>query len=170
MNGLKTRILLAAFLLISLGAASQEKSVVIDSSNDTLLIGNYLILTITLNNIESSLNSHQFDDFKITCGPNFTSTYQNINGEVTKNKKYIYHLEALEEGVFTIPAIEIESEGHAYFSNDQTITILPNPEGIVSPPEIKGESSFFNWSTPNTPAPPSAPIKVDPLKKKRKKI
>ncbi len=167
--------ILLSFLYVSAEMVAQEKSIVMESSNDTLLYGNYFELTITLNNVEADLPSMYFDHFTITSGPNISSQYQSINGAVRQSKSYSYYLEADEEGVFTIPPVEIETANDLITSNPISIVVSPNPDGIITTPERKQQSFFFDWFSPmqefpDTPTKPTPPAKPDPLKKKRKKI
>jgi len=168
-------LILMSFLYLSSGLTAQEKSIAISSSNDTLLFGNYFELTITMHNIEADLPPLYLDHFTITSGPNISSQYQNINGAVTQSKSYTYFIEAEEEGVFTIPVIDIKTEDDLVSSNSLSIVVIANPEGIITTPPRKKQSFFFDWNSPehnfpDTPATPTPPSKPDPLKNKRKKI
>ena len=156
--------------LITTVVKSQDQTIVIESSNDTLLYGNYLELSITYNNIETGSPELEFQGFTILSQPNVSSQYQNINGHVTQSKTYTYYLEPNEEGFVEIPPIKLTLSDTEIMSNGISIVVLPNPEGIVTTPERNENSFFFDWSQPRLPKkeePQSAP---DPLKKKRKKI
>jgi len=141
-----------------------------ESSNDTLLFGNYLELTITYHNIEAEIEPVLIDGFTIISNPAFSNQYKNINGVVTTSNSYSVHFEPNEEGVFLIPPIEVEVDDRIIVSNGITIIVLPNPEGIITTPKEKDHSFFFDFSQPQQPPILAPPSKPDPLKKKRKKI
>lgn len=138
-------IILALCCTTLLSAQSIETYI----SNDTVLIGNDVLIKITYNNIEGSHTTPQFKDLRIISGPNTSSSVSIINGDKTSKTSYAYYLRPEREGSIVIPPLSVEHEGELIYSDTLTLTIAPNPDNLILIPEDNSErglgSNFFEF-------------------------
>ncbi len=165
---MKNTFLIIAFLY-SLVMNAQDASFTASVSMDSVLLGNYIEVSFTLKNgKETQFDAPQFEGFQIVGGPNQSSSFQMVNGNVNQEVIYSYYLEPLEIGTYFIPPATVEMEDGFLETTPLEINVYPNPDGIKqSPQQPQNNFHFFDFprTKPSTPNPPTTPQKP---KKKRK--
>lgn len=113
---------------------SQEVSFIVEMSTDTVLMGNYVQLKYSVENIQGDFQAPEFNGFNIISGPNVSSQFSMINGKVTQSASYSYYLQPLEVGVFHIDAAALENDTQHLETATITIVVAANPNGITQDP------------------------------------
>lgn len=150
-------ILLFTFLCLVHIAYSQERGFHTKVSTDTLLMGNYLEVTFTLENTTGKIEPPAFESFDLVNGPAQSSSVSIINGNMTQHHSYTYVLQAKGEGIFLIePAAAFVGEEMLKTEPIQ-IVVLPNPDGIIQSPK-SGRSSQRGWDEAKPQTKPKKPI------------
>jgi len=120
--------LFAFVFLYSLQSFGQSSGISVSVSADTIVLGDYIELRYTLENLQTQLNVRDFPGFEIIGGPNTSSRMSIINGEVSRSATYTYFLRPISPGMHRIEAIEFESEGQRFFSSPMQIIVLEKGE------------------------------------------
>ncbi len=130
---MKSRIiflLLSIFLCVSLQAQEGSKFTV-TISTDSILLGNYFMVTFTLENAEgTNFQPPVFEGFNVISGPNTSSSFSMINGDVTQSVAYSYYLEPMDVGSYYIAPASIDLEDRVLETLPLEVNVYPNPEGI----------------------------------------
>ena len=136
--------------IISLWSFAQDPSFNISVSTDSVLMGNYIAVTFSIENGEgNNFEAPGFADFNIVGGPSQSSSISIINGVSTQSKSYTYYIEPKEEGLFYIEPASVEIDGQVLETAPLEIKVAPNPEGIIQQPQQRKNrtfDSFFNDS------------------------
>lgn len=158
---------------------AQEAELEAKVSMDSILLGNYFELTITINNIQNpNVNTPSFDNFKVVGGPNQSSSISVVNGAMSQSMTYSYYLEPVEVGNFYIDPVAVEYEGKYLETLPIEIIVLPNPDGIIQKPKRAEKRSLFsdpfeNWGEwpfkRQLPETPNQEERKTPAKPKKKK-
>ena len=135
-------------LMIIIGGATLTTAQSFDTyvSNDTILIGNDVLVKFTLENIDGRFTPPDFEDFKIISGPNKSSSVSIINGDKTSKTTYVYYLRPEREGQIEILPIGVEHDEETIYSDTLNFIVEPNPDNIIIIPEDESNefgSSFF---------------------------
>jgi len=143
-------------------------------SSDSILIGNWIELTYTIENSDGEFQAPTFSSLEIVGGPNTSSSIQIINGDKSSTTRYSYYLKPTELGQTIIAPAYLVDGGETLETIAIELNVYPNPENIITPPEQKNENSIFGFENfspfdraPATPTPPTPPKKP---KRKYKKI
>ncbi|MBK8956761.1 MAG: BatD family protein [Saprospiraceae bacterium] len=147
-------------MMISGMVQAQKMEFNVSVSSDTLLLGNYLEVKFEVNNGKGRFMAPDFQGWTVVSGPNTSSSFSIINGDVKQSSSYSYYLEAGFEGVYTILPAQLETDDGVLKTPEIQIIVLPNPEGIRQHPKNREESKYFM---------DEAPVKT-PAKKKRKAV
>lgn len=67
-------------------------------------------------------------NFKVVAGPSQSVSQSWINGKVSFNQTFIYIIQPIKIGTFTIPSATVDFEGKTYKSNQLKITVTENVE------------------------------------------
>ncbi|MCF8368321.1 MAG: BatD family protein [Bacteroidales bacterium] len=120
------------------------------SAKSTVRVGERFQLVYTLNAEGRNFRPPSFEKFSVLGGPSTSSnsSIQIINGNVTRTLEYSYTyvLQATEEGVFTIPAAEINVEGKNVVSNTLKIQVVNNsstPQGQQGQQGTSGQNNII---------------------------
>ncbi len=154
-------LLLAPFFIIG-------QSFDVSVSSDSVLIGNYIELKFTAENIDGQFEPPPLEDFIIVSGPNQSSSVQMINSTTRSMRAWTYYVEPRIEGEIIIPPAYLVNEEKTYETDIVAINIYPNPEGIIEKPK----SNNFFYQSFDFPffdervAPPKTAPKKEPAKKK----
>lgn len=117
----------------------------ISVSSDSVLLGNYFIVRFTLQNVEGiNFTPPSFEGFDVVSGPNQSSEFSMINGDVTQKMTYAYYLKPRDIGNYYITPASIETPDAVLESQPTAILVLPNPDGIIQNPETPIEQNFFD--------------------------
>ena len=166
------KITFATFLFTSIFCfAQKEPTFEVEVSTDSILMGNHFQVTFSVKNGQGeNFQLPEFSDFQVVGGPNQSSSYSVVNGNVTQALSYSFYLEPIEIGNYYIEPAGIEIDGKYYETEPIAITVVANPDGIKQQPNGgEARDDFFrefNFGFPSTPTPPQTPAK--PKKKKRK--
>jgi len=164
-------------LFISFTLLAQEGATFkVEVSTDSVLLGNYVEVTFTLEN--ASMEDFQvptFEGFRIVSGPNQSSSFSMMNGKVSQKASYSYYLEPKDIGNYYIPPATVSTGEQVLETMPVEILVAPNPDGIIQNQQPKRESfgsdffgrnDFFSRDFFGTPPAQQAPKKK--AKKKRK--
>lgn len=130
---MKVWILVLLFLPMTISSA-QEAEFKVELSHDTLLLGNYVELKFTLENVQGKFSPPELTGFKLVAGPNQASSYSIINGQVRQSSSYTYFLEPESEGTYVIGPATLKSSGRELQTPELRLIVKPNPEGLIQNP------------------------------------
>lgn len=178
------RIFILTLIFTSLGIfAQKEASFSAKVNKDEVLMGNYIKIEFTLNNINGKFEAPQFEDFTIVSGPNTSSSMYVVNGKTSSKLTYTYYLKPKKEGEIFIENAYVTDEQNSelnFESSPIKIIVKPNPDGIIEKdPEGQSESLFFSFPdhsdifsqrSPNNPPPKKEETSKDKPKRKIKRI
>ena len=128
-------------------ALTQDVSIKVEVSSDSVLYGNYISLKYTIINTDGNFVPPDFNDFRVVSGPNVSSQFSMINGKVTQKSSYSYHLLPSEVGSWTIESARIEDGREDLEFDAITITVLPNPDGQIENP---GSTLLYSRTLPDS--------------------
>lgn len=152
--------------------AQENPTFQIKLPSDSVLMGNYLQVTFQLDGAKGTdFIAPPFEGFHIVSGPNMSSSFQMINGEVSQSMSYSYYLEPKEVGNYYIEPASIRTEGGVVETEPTPILVLPNPDGIIQQPQSMQrqlEFKFDDFAMPPGFEPPVMPRDTVKKKKKRK--
>ncbi len=132
--------ILTIILLNSLSA--QDKSFTMTTSMDTILLGNYIEVTFTIENIQGKFVEPNFNGMELISGPNtFTSTAIK-NGEVKSKSTYSYILKPEQVGIYLIESSKLETKEGVLKTEEKKIVVQDNPDKIIQTPAQNNESPY----------------------------
>ena len=156
------------FLLITYCLHAQDAQFSVSISTDSLLMDNPLEVTFTLKNTDGKrFEAPQFEGFQIVGGPNQSSSFQMVNGDVSQEISYSYYLQPVDIGTHYIPPASIETKDGFLETQPIEIMVYPNPDGIQQNIR-KPRSDFHFFDFPRSQPAPNTPQKPTKSKKKRK--
>lgn len=127
-------LLLAAAVVT--GSAQGSVSFQVQTSDDTVLLGNYLVVSFTLENASAEeFQPPVFEHFDVISGPNISSSFSMINGKVSQEAVYTYYIRPRDTGNYYIEPASVVVNENVFESAPVEIIVLPNPEGITQDPE-----------------------------------
>ena len=155
---MKKLFLFLSFCL-STGLLYSQVNFRVEVNSDSILLGNQLLVTFTLENGRGqAFEPPVFEGFVLVGGPNQSSSFSMINGEISQSLSYSYYLQPEEVGEFYIPPASIEVDGKVLETEPLTIKVAPNPNGeVISPRRSAPSNPFFQ----------PAPKPKKPKKKRR---
>jgi len=158
---MKNIITIFCLFLVTVANGQELK---VNVSSDSILLGNYLICTFEMNNLEAEFDAPSFKDFDVVSGPNFSSSFQSINGQTSSSKKITYYLRPKSIGETFIPPSYAVADSITLETQPLSINTYPNPEGIIENPREEQSFGFNSFQF----APFEMPKEVKPKKKKSK--
>ena len=174
---MKSIILLSISFFIGISLFAQEgANFKAEVSTDSVLLGNYIEVTFTLENANmEDFQAPTFEGFQIISGPNQSSSFSMVNGKVSQQASYSYYLEPRDIGNYYIPPASVSTGEQVLETIPIEIMVAPNPDGIIQQPNNRRESfgsdffgrnDFFSRDFFGNPPAQSTPKKK--AKKKRK--
>lgn len=158
------------WLLISctlLSLTSQGQSIEVTTSSDTILLGNYIELKVTLQNIEGEFVEPFIEGAEIISGPNVSSSIQIINGDRSSTQSYSYFIKPNDIGYVHISPASIKNDKDTLESQPIELPVVPNPNNIIVEPKSENSGNFiFDFNSPW----PYNKKKKQPAKRKYKRI
>ncbi|MEL6658605.1 MAG: BatD family protein [Bacteroidota bacterium] len=139
------RTLTVLMMIISLGSMqAQNASFSVTVSSDSILAGNQIIVTFSLENAQGTdFYFPEFNDGLIkVSGPNMSSQISIINGQTSQSTSYTFYLQADEVGDFYVEPASVKVGDNYLETNPLLLKVVPNPEGIIQPPNRPGNSPF----------------------------
>ncbi|MFQ5445983.1 MAG: BatD family protein [Saprospiraceae bacterium] len=183
---MKKAILFFLFVLTaSANASAQDEPVkfTVEVSTDSILMGNYFEVKFILENANGqNFEAPDFsENFNVKSGPNFSSSFSIVNGEMTQSQTITYYLEPRDIGSYYILPASVKAGDEVLETAPIEVLVVPNPDGIKQSPPDQMQQFHFDWSTPFNfdidppfndiqPLPlPKPDEKVKPKKKKKKR-
>ena len=145
------------------------------ASSDSVFLGHYFQLTLTLENAKGArFSAPDFGpDLEVMVGPNTSSSVSIINGETTQKHSYTYLLRPTRTGPLRIPSASIETDAGTLKTTPIDLRVLPNDAGVPQP-SVNRQSDIFRFDFgdhpffdrfPGQPAPAEVPKKKRPVVK-----
>jgi hypothetical protein len=145
------------------------------ASSDSIFLGHYFQLTLTLENAKGTrFSAPDFGpDVEVMAGPNTSSSISIVNGETTQKHSYIYLLRPTRTGPLLLPSASIETDAGTLKTTPLDLRVLPNDAGVPQP-SVNRQSDIFRFDFgdhpffdrfPNQPAPAEVPKKKRPVVK-----
>jgi hypothetical protein len=155
-------------LLVSNVWGQDEKAPVfsVEINRDSVLMGNYFKVTFLLEDGKGvNFQVPEFKDFEVVGGPNQSSSFSMVNGDVSQKMSYSFFLKPKMEGSFFIEPASIEVDGAVLETLPLEVNVYPNPDGIIQKEEerMPNQMDFFFRDNDRLPE-----IKREQPQKKRK--
>lgn len=164
---MKSIFLLTALLAFGVSSAQEGARFKVEISNDSILLGNYFEVTFRLENAEGkNFTAPPFDEFQVVGGPNYSSSYSMVNGEVSQSAAYSFQLAPKDVGNYYLQPASIQVGEEVLETEVLEILAVPNPDGIIQRPPNNQLNFPFDWGSSPFPSLPSDSTK---LKKKKRK-
>ena len=132
------RTLIVLAMIISLGTVqAQETSFSVRVDNDSILAGNQIAVTFSLENAQGEdFFFPEFDTGLIKVGgPNMSSRVSIMNGQTSQSVSYTFYLQADEVGDFYIEPASVKVDGDYLETAPLLLRVYPNPDGIIQSPK-----------------------------------
>ena len=99
-------IIISFMLILASFSSSKAQDFVfsMEVSGDSVLLGNYVELSYTIENAQGKFEPPSFEGLDIISGPNYSSSISINNGEMKSLESYSYYLAPPEVGVYTCRA------------------------------------------------------------------
>lgn len=132
------RALIVLLAIISLGTVqAQNATFSVTVSNDSILAGNQLVVTFSLENAQGE--DFYFPDFnnglRKVGGPNVSSQMSFINGQSSQSVSYTFYVQADEVGDFYVEPASVKVNGNYLETAPLLVRVHPNPDGIIQSPQ-----------------------------------
>lgn len=155
-------------LTFSLPFYLKGQSYNVEVSNDSILIGNYIEVRFTAENIDGKFEAPNFNNIDVISGPNMSSSIEILNGDRSSKVTWSYYIQPNELGETILEPSFLVTEDKTYETEPLILNVYPNPEGIIINPKQSRESSFFDtFDFPFRSSPEKDKKKV-PQRSKRK--
>ncbi|MBK9271437.1 MAG: BatD family protein [Saprospiraceae bacterium] len=125
---------LLSFTFLTICLKAQDPVFKVELSHDSLLLGNYVELKYTLENIQGKFTPPDFPGMKLIAGPNHASSYSFINGEVKQTSSYVYFLMPEAEGNYIIGEATVQSGQQIFTTPEINLVVMPNPDRLIQNP------------------------------------
>ncbi len=153
----------------NLSAQENPSKFTVEISTDSILMGNYFEVKFTLENASGqNFEPPTFEDFKVVSGPNQSSNFTVVNGEMSQSITYTYYLEPLNIGSFYIQPASIETKDEVLETYPVEVFVVPNPDGIKQNLPQREERRHFFDDYFGKPLPKEKMVPQPKKKKKRK--
>ncbi|MEE9374406.1 MAG: BatD family protein [Saprospiraceae bacterium] len=119
--------ILMFFFIMATISGQVENNFTMDLSSDTVLIGNTITLSYSIENVNGEFVAPDLSDFRIVSGPNVSSQYSSINGNVNQKNSYTYFLMPIRRGVANIGKARVGFKDKWITLDPVIITVMDNP-------------------------------------------
>lgn len=137
------KVLIIGVLLLSCSAIRAQSEAVrftVEVSTDSLLMGNLLQVSFTLENGQGqNFQAPLFTGFSVVSGPNYSSSMSIVNGRTSQRLAYTYQLMPEEVGNYYIEPASIKVDGQVLETAPLEVIVAPNPDGIQQGPPAGGQ-------------------------------
>ncbi len=151
---MKKAIFLSIFIFSCFASAfSQDKPInfTVTVSTDSILMDNYFEVKFTLENADGqNFEAPDFSQhFKVISGPNFSTSMNIVNGDISRKMTITYFVEPKETGLFYILPASVQAADKVLETSPLEVVVVPNPDGIKQAPAGSNSDSFqFNFGNP----------------------
>ncbi len=115
--------------LIIFNAQAQEASFYMSAQPDTVYLGNYTTVEITMQNLQGRLIPPDWDKSFELGGTNFSSQTQISGGQVMQKESHSYRIIPTQIGHFELHTI-LETDDGQIFEAQLSIVVVDNPDDI----------------------------------------
>ncbi len=138
-------LFLGLFLTSQIVIAQDDAKFSVKVSMDSVLHGNYFQVVFSLENAKGQdFQAPAFEDFIVKSGPNMSSSFSMMNGDVSQSISYTFYLEPKDIGNYYIQPASISVGEMMLETEPIEILVVPNPEGIIQKqPQEERMSDFF---------------------------
>ncbi len=166
---MKKSILFILSCAIACASLAQEANFSVEISSDSVLMGHHLKVTFAIENGKANdFSAPEFEGFSVVSGPNMSSSFSMINGDVSQSVSYTYYLTPIEIGNYYIAPASVEVEDKILETQPLEVLVLPNPEGIQQGPMQEG-SRRMDLFKDFPPFRDDTPLPAEKKKKKKEK-
>lgn len=138
----------------------QQGSLSVKVNKDTIAKDEVVTVEFLLDNLTGNFQAPDFRGFQVVSGPNTSSSFRMMNGEVSQKKSYSYALVPMEEGNLLIGPATVENDGDIISTEDIEIYVSDRYRSSRSSAK---DRTFIYDSESNSPS--KTPKKKRPLKK-----
>lgn len=138
----------------------QQGSLSVKVNKDTIAKDEVVTVEFLLDNLTGNFQAPDFRGFQVVSGPNTSSSFSMMNGEVSQKKSYSYALVPMDEGNLLIGPAIVENNGNVISTEDIEIYVSDKYRSNKSG---KKDRTFIYESENDSP--PKTPKKKRPLKK-----
>lgn len=156
MKKFNLHILIIIFTALHLNVLAQAKFYI--KAAETAYLDKTFPITYVLENASNSnFNvTNEIAGFELIGGPSTSSSYQNINGQVSSSFSKTYYYQAIKEGTYTIPKMSVKIKGEKLESQEIKVTVKkasPQQNNQTqnqrqpnnSPSQNQGEQGEYDW-------------------------
>ena len=104
----------------------QQGSLSVKVNKDTIAKDEVVTVEFLLDNLTGNFQAPDFRGFQVVSGPNTSSSFRMMNGEVSQKKSYSYALVPMEEGSLLIGPATVENDGDVMSTEDIEIFVSDN--------------------------------------------
>ena len=135
------------FALVFIASTMHAQSISVEVSSDSILLGNSIAVSYTIENADGEFEAPEFQNMQIVSGPNYSSSVQIVNGDMSSKKQISYILRPTEIGQYYIPPAYLEEDGQTLETDVFEINVYPNPDGIIEDHIIQNNLILksFEW-------------------------
>lgn len=132
-------------MIFSSALLAQDVQFKAEVSSDSILMDNYLEVRFTIENAEGDFEAPEFEEFELLFGPNTSSSFSMINGQVSQKASYTYTIRPLHEGILYVEPAVFTSGEEVLETDPIEIEVYPNPAGIEDNKTFQNseENPFF---------------------------
>lgn len=145
MKSIKILSTISLFIASIAAALCQDGNLTVRINTDSLSKNDVLTVSFTLDNLVGNFTPPSFDGFTVVSGPNVSSSYSMINGNVSQKKSYSYNLVANKSGDLTIAPALVETEGDRITTNP--IRVYCSEATYITNSDHQGKSYEYGKST-----------------------
>jgi len=127
-------------------AFSQSATFTVSVSSDSVLLGNMIAVTFSLENTSSDdISFPDFVGFSKVSGPNMSSSMSIMNGEMKQSIRYTFYLEPQNVGDAYIEPASVKTSDGYLETMPHLVKVYPNPDGIIQQPNsMKGRMDILD--------------------------
>ncbi len=111
------------FLFFTTVMYGQQGSLSVKINKDTIAVDEVVTIEFMLDNLSGNFRAPDFMGFQVVSGPNTSSSFRMINGEVSQKKSYSYALVPLQEGSLSISPASVENNGNVISTEEIEIFV-----------------------------------------------
>jgi uncharacterized protein (DUF58 family) len=116
--------------------ASAQPSIKVEVSADTVVIGDNVEVTYTIENGEGQFKMPDLKGLPVISGPNSSSSFLYQDGKSTSSQSYSFLLRPLEEGKLIIPMTSYQDKEEKMTIQPVEIIVVAQKDKPVSPKSI----------------------------------